>query len=176
MSSVGDRSCVQSAINAAPWGLALLMLVPLGVSLVQRLDEQPLERLDEQSEAKRKRAVGPPLRMMRVRLPFRGDICYEIPPPYVPPLRVRVEASLEVTFNDGGQDERITMADLPRTLRRSSDPFTPGTARPVFVDFAESVTWNDVLEAIDVIRGFAIEEHKGRQIAFAIRGNYWTVF
>lgn len=81
------------------------------------------------------------------------------------PLVVRVEADLTVTLEQAGDRQTLTLAGLPRQVRNrldqpqvSQDGSQDGS-QAVFVDFADELAWQFVVETMDQIRGAARDVH-----------------
>ncbi len=110
------------------------------------------------------------MKMETLNVPRKIDNTKEMPDPNASQLNIKVEASLDVTFNDGTKDQLIKMADVARVLRPKLEALKPGTEKVVFVDFAGAVPWNHVVTAMDTIRGLATDEnHDEIKIALKIK-------
>jgi len=110
------------------------------------------------------------MKMETLNVPRKIDNDKEMPDPNASQLNLKVEASLDVTLNDGTKDEIIKMADLPRILRPKLEALKAGTEKVIFVDFAGSVPWTNVVMAMDSIRGLASDEnHDEIKIALKIK-------
>ena len=110
------------------------------------------------------------MKMETLNVPRKIDDRNEMPDPNASQLNIKVEASLDITFNDGNRDQLIKMADLARVLRPKLEALRAGTEKVVFVDFAGSVPWNHVVQAMDTIRSLATDENKDEiKIALKIK-------
>lgn len=110
------------------------------------------------------------MKMETLNVPRKIDNEKEMPDPNASQLNIKVEASLDITLNDGNKDELVKMADLARVMRPKLDALKAGTEKVVFVDFAGSVPWNHVVQAMDTIRGLANDEnHDEIKIALKIK-------
>jgi len=110
------------------------------------------------------------MKMETLNVPRKIDNDKEMPDPNASQLNIKVEASLDLTFNDGSKDELIKMADLARVLRPKLEALRTGTEKVVFVDFAGSVPWTHVVQAMDTIRGLATDDnHDDIKIALKIK-------
>jgi biopolymer transport protein TolR len=110
------------------------------------------------------------MKMETLNVPRKIENDKEMPDPNASQLNFKVEASLDITFNDGTKDELIKMADLARVLRPKLEALKPGTEKVVFVDFAGSVPWNHVVMAMDTVRSIATDEnHDEIKIALKIK-------
>lgn len=110
------------------------------------------------------------MKMETLNVPRKIDNEKEMPDPNASQLNIKVEASLDITLNDGTKDELVKMADLARVMRPKLEALKAGTEKVVFVDFAGSVPWNHVVQAMDTIRGLANDEnHDEIKIALKIK-------
>lgn len=73
------------------------------------------------------------------------------------PLVVTVAADLTVAIEQSGNRQTLTLADLSRQVRDRLDqpPASPTDGQAVFVDFADEVAWQFVVDIMDQIRGAA---------------------
>lgn len=85
------------------------------------------------------------------------------------PLLVTVAADLTVTVEQAGDRQTLTLAGLSRQVRNRLDqaPSTHVENQAVFVDFADEVAWQFVVETMDQIRGAARDVHHD-EIAIAL--------
>ena len=110
------------------------------------------------------------MKMETLNVPRKIENDKEMPDPNASQLNFKVEASLDITLNDGNKDELIKMADLARVLRPKLDALKAGTEKVVFVDFAGSVPWTHVVQAMDTVRSIATDEnHDDIKIALKIK-------
>ncbi|MBP9084699.1 MAG: biopolymer transporter ExbD [Kofleriaceae bacterium] len=77
------------------------------------------------------------------------------------PLVVTVAADLTVTVEQSGDRQTLTLAGLSRQVRNRLDQPQGGNADnpAVFVDFADEIAWQFVVETMDQIRGAARDVH-----------------
>jgi biopolymer transport protein ExbD len=77
------------------------------------------------------------------------------------PLMVKVEADLTVIIEQAGDRQTLTLAGLSRQVRNRLDQPQVGQAgdQAVFVDFADELAWQFVVETMDQIRGAARDVH-----------------
>ena len=77
------------------------------------------------------------------------------------PLVVTVAADLTVTVEQTGDRQTLTLAGLSQQIRNRLDqaPATDVASHAVFVDFADEVAWQFVVETMDQIRGAARDVH-----------------
>lgn len=88
------------------------------------------------------------------------------------PLLVMVAADLTVTVEQSGERQTLTLAGLSRHIRNRLDQPQPIQTKnqAVFVDFADEVAWQFVVETMDQIRGAARDvNHDEIAIALVVK-------
>lgn len=140
MSSGGgkDKAAVQSEINVTPLIDVLLVLLIIFLVLM-------------------------PIVMKKEELTVPRDIIddSEQADPNQVFLSIKLQADSFILWNDGsGPDELIPNTDLMLRLRPKIQSIKPGTDKVVFVDFADGVRWEDVVQTMDKIRSLATDAHK----------------
>jgi biopolymer transport protein TolR len=137
MSTGGNKGGVQSEINVTP--LIDVLLVLLIIFLVVM-----------------------PIMMKKETLTIPRDIdSNEEPNPDQIFISVKLQADLSVVWNDGkGEDSTIQFPELRQKVADRLKDVKPGTEKAVFVDFADGVKWNDVVQTMDTIRALATDADK----------------
>jgi biopolymer transport protein ExbD len=134
----GNKGGVQSEINVTP--LIDVLLVLLIIFLVVM-----------------------PIMMKKETLTIPRDIneTQEEPNPDQIFISVKLQADMSVIFNDGkGEDTTIQFPELRQKVADRIKDIKPGTEKAVFVDFADGVKWNDVVQTMDTIRALATDADK----------------
>lgn len=77
------------------------------------------------------------------------------------PMVVTVAADLTVIIEQAGDRQTLTLAGLSRQVRNRLDhgPASLDGSNAVFVDFADELAWEFVVETMDQIRGAARDVH-----------------
>jgi biopolymer transport protein TolR len=133
----GNKGGVQSEINVTP--LIDVLLVLLIIFLVVM-----------------------PIMMKKEILTIPRDINdAEEPNPDQIFISVKLQADMSVIWNDGkGEDTTIQFPELRQKVADRLKDVKPGTDKAVFVDFADGVKWNDVVQTMDTIRALATDADK----------------